>query len=79
MVKRYIDMVRRFRLDFSIKDNLEKSSLNVTILDSEYLLFEEGKHMRSLPYIAQLLGACNSDDVPKALIDKITKIIGKEK
>lgn len=31
------------------------------------------------PYIAQLLGACNSDDVPKALVDKITKVIGKEK
>lgn len=26
-----------------IKDNLEKSSLNVTILDSEHLLAEEGK------------------------------------
>lgn len=97
-----------------IKDSLEKSSLNVTILDSEYFLAEEGKHMKNcvrsyydfvksgssfifhvdykrkgyccelkmsegLPYIAQLLGACNSDDVPKALIDKITKIIGKEK
>lgn len=31
------------------------------------------------PYIAQLLGSCNSDDVPKALVDKINKIIGKEK
>lgn len=97
-----------------IKDNLEKSSLNVTVLDSEYLLAEEGKHMKNCvrsyydfvksgnsfifhvdykrrgyccelkmnegsPYIAQLLGACNSDDVPKALVDKINKIIGKEK
>lgn len=96
-----------------IKDNLEKSSLNVTILDSEHLLAEEGNHMKNCvrsyydfvksgnsfifhinykrkgyccelkmsegsPYIAQLLGACNSDDVPKALIDKITKIIRKE-
>ena len=97
-----------------IKENLEKSSLNVTILDSEHLLSEEGKRMKNcvrsyydfvksgssfifhvdykrrgyccelkmsegLPYIAQLLGSCNSDDVPKALIDKITKVIGKEK
>lgn len=97
-----------------IKDNLEKSSLNVTILDSEYLLVEEGKQMKNCvrsyydfvksgnsfifhvdykrkgyccelkmnkdsPYIAQLLGACNSDDVPKGLVDKITKVIGKEK
>ena len=95
-----------------IKDNLEKSSLNVTILDSEHLLSEEGKHMKNcvrsyynfvksgssfifhvdykrkgyccelqmnegLPYIAQLLGSCNSDDVPKNLTDKITKIIRK--
>lgn len=97
-----------------IKENLEKSSLNITILDSEHLLAEEGKHMKNCvrsyydfikngssfifhvdykrrgyccelkmnegsPYIAQLLGACNSDDVPKALVDKINKIIGKEK
>ena len=97
-----------------IKDNLEKSSLNVTILDSEYLLAEEGKQMKNCvrsyynfvksgnslifhvdyrrkgyccelkmsegsPYIAQLLGSCNSDDVPKNLVDKITKVIGKEK
>ena len=97
-----------------IKDNLEKSSLNATILDSEYLLAEEGKRMKNCvrsyydfvkngnsfifhvdyrrrgyccelkmsdgsPYIAQLLGACNSDDAPKALVDKINKIIGKEK
>lgn len=97
-----------------VKENLEKSSLNVTILDSEYLLAEEGKHMKNcvrsyydfvksgnsfifhvdyrrkgyccelkmnegLPYIAQLLGTCNSDDVPKGLVDKITKVIGKEK
>lgn len=96
-----------------IKDNLEKSSLNVTVLDSEYLLAEEGKRMKNcvrsyydfvksgssfifhvdykrkgyccelqvnegLPYIAQLLGSCNSDDVPKSLSDKITKIIRKE-
>ena len=96
-----------------IKDNLEKSSLNITILDSEYLLSEEGKHMRNCvrsyydfvksgnsfifhvdykrkgyccelkmsegsPYIAQLLGSCNSDDVPKALTDKITKIIERK-
>ena len=97
-----------------IKDNLEKSSLNVTVLNSEYLLAEEGKHMKNCvrshydfvnsgnsfifhvdykrkgyccelkmnedsPYIAQLLGACNSDDVPKGLVDKITKVIEKEK
>lgn len=97
-----------------IKENLEKSSLNITILDSEHLLAEEGKHMKNCvrsyydfvkngssfifhvdykrkgyccelkmnedsPYIAQLLGACNSDDVPKGLVDKITKVIGKEK
>lgn len=96
-----------------IKDNLEKSSLNVTILDSEYLLAEEGKRMKNcvrsyydfvksggsfifhvdykrkgyccelqmnegLPYIAQLLGSCNSIDVPQSLTDKITKIIRKE-
>ena len=96
-----------------IKDNLEKSSLNVTILDSEYLLSEEGKRMKNcvrsyydfvksggsfifhvdykrkgyccelqmsegLPYIAQLLGSCNSIDVPQSLTDKITKIIRKE-
>lgn len=30
-----------------VKDNLEKSSLNVTILDSEYLLAEEGKQMKN--------------------------------
>lgn len=95
-----------------IKDNLEKSSLNVTILDSEHLLAEEGKHMKNcvrsyydfvksgssfifhvdykrkgyccelqmnegLPYIAQLLGACNSIDVPQSLTDKITKLIRK--
>lgn len=97
-----------------VKENLEKSSLNISILDSEHLLAEEGKHMRNCvrsyydfvkngssfifhvdyrrkryccelkmnedsPYIAQLLGACNSDDVPKVLVDKINKIIGKEK
>lgn len=97
-----------------IKDNLEKSSLNVTILDSEHLLAEEGKHMKNCvrsyydfvksgnsfifhvnykrkgyccelkmnegsPYIAQLLGSCNSDNVPKALVDKITNVIRKEK
>lgn len=97
-----------------IKDNLEKSSLNVTILDSEHLLADEGKHMKNCvrsyydfvkngssfifhvdykrrgyccelkmnegsPYIAQLLGVCNSDDVPKNLVDKVTKIIRKEK
>ena len=97
-----------------IKENLEKSSLNVTILDSEHLLAEEGKHMKNcvrsyydfvksgssfifhvdykrkgyccelkmnegLPYIAQLLGSCNSDNVPKALVDKITNVIRKEK
>lgn len=96
-----------------IKDNLEKSSLNVTVLDSEYLLAEEGKRMKNcvrsyydfvksgnsfifhidykrkgyccelqmnegLPYIAQLLGSCNSIDVPQSLTDKITKIIRKE-
>ena len=96
-----------------IKDNLEKSSLNVTILDSEYLLAEEGKRMKNCvrsyydfvkngnsfifhvdykrkgyccelkmnegsPYIAQLLGACNSDDVPKNLVDKITKVIERK-
>ena len=96
-----------------VKDNLEKSSLNVTILDSEYLLAEEGKQMKNcvrsyydfvksgnslifhvdykrkgyccelkmsegLPYIAQLLGACNSSDVPKNLVDKITKIIERK-
>ena len=96
-----------------IKDNLEKSSLNVTILDSEYLLSEEGKHMRNCvrsyydfvkngnsfifhvdykrkgyccelkmnegsPYIAQLLGSCNSSDVPKNLVDKITKTIERK-
>ena len=95
-----------------IKDNLEKSSLNVTVLDSEYLLAEEGKRMKNcvrsyydfvksgssfifhidyrrkgyccelqmnegLPYIAQLLGSCNSIDVPQSLTDKITKIIRK--
>lgn len=95
-----------------IKDNLEKSSLNVTILDSEYLLAEEGKQMKNCvrsyydfvkngnsfifhvnykrkgyccelkmsegsPYIAQLLGACNSIDVPQSLTDKITKLIRK--
>ena len=95
-----------------IKDNLEKSFLNVTILDSEYLLAEEGNRMKNcvrsyydfvksgnsfifhvdykrkgyccelkmnegLPYIAQLLGSCNSDDVPKDLEDKITKVIGR--
>ena len=95
-----------------IKDNLEKSSLNVIVLDSEYLLAEEGKRMKNcvrsyydfvkngssfifhvdykrkgyccelqmnegLPYIAQLLGSCNSDDVPKNLADKITKVIGR--
>ena len=97
-----------------IKDNLEKSSLNVTVLDSEHLLAEEGKRMKNCvrsyydfvksgnsfifhvdykrkgyccelkmsegsPYIAQLLGACNSDNVPKALVDKITNVIRKEK
>lgn len=31
-----------------------------------------------LPYIAQLLGSCNSDDVPKNLVDKITKIIERK-
>ena len=97
-----------------IKDNLEKSSLNTTILDSEYLLAEEGKRMKNCvrsyydfvksgnsfifhvsykrkgyccelkmnegsPYIASLLGSCNSDDVPKALVNKINKTIGKEK
>ena len=96
-----------------VKDNLKKSSLNVTILDSEYLLAEEGKQMKNcvrsyydfvksgnslifhvdykrkgyccelkmsegLPYIAQLLGACNSSDVPKNLVDKITKIIERK-
>lgn len=96
-----------------IKDNLEKSSLNVTILDSEHLLAEEGKHMKNCvhsyydfvksgnsfifhvdykrrgyccelkinegsPYIAQPLGACNSDDVPKNLVDKITKTIERK-
>lgn len=96
-----------------IKDNLEKSSLNATILDSEYLLAEEGKRMKNCvrsyynfikvgnsfvfhvdykrkgyccelkmnegsPYIAQLLGACNSDDVPKSLVDKITKTIERK-
>lgn len=96
-----------------IKDNLEKSSLNATVLDSEYLLAEEGKHMKNCvrsyydfvkngnsfifhvdyrrkgyccelkmgegsPYIAQLLGACNSDDVPKNLVDKITKVIERK-
>lgn len=96
-----------------VKENLEKSSLNITILDSEYLLAEEGKHMKncvrsyydfvksgnsfifhadykrkgyccelkmneSSPYIAQLLGSCNSDDVPKNLVDKITKIIERK-
>lgn len=95
-----------------IKDNLEKSSLNVTVLDSEYLLAEEGKRMKNcvrsyydfvksgnsfifhveykrkgyccelqmnegLPYIAQLLGSCNSIDAPQSLADKITKIIRK--
>ena len=95
-----------------IKDNLEKSSLNVTILDSEYLLAEEGKRMKNcvrsyydfvksgnsfifhvdykrkgyccelqmnegLPYIAQLLGSCNSIDVPQSLTDKITKVSRK--
>jgi hypothetical protein len=95
-----------------IKDNLEKSSLNATILDSEYLLAEEGKRMKNCvrsyydfvksgnsfifhvdykrkgyccelkmsegsPYIAQLLGSCNSDNVPKNLADKITKVIRK--
>lgn len=95
-----------------IKDNLGKSSLNVTILDSEYLLAEEGKRMKNcvrsyydfvksgssfmfhvdykrkgyccelqmnegLPYIAQLLGSCNSIDVPQSLTDKITKVIRK--
>ena len=96
-----------------VKENLEKSSLNITILDSEHLLAEEGKHMKNcvrsycdfvkngssfifhvdykqrryccelkmnegLPYIAQLLGACNSDDVPKSLVDKITKVIERK-
>lgn len=95
-----------------IRGNLEKSSLNVTVLDSEYLLAEEGKRMKNcvrsyydfvksgssfifhvdykrkgyccelqmnegLPYIAQLLGACNSIDVPQSLTDKITKLIRK--
>jgi hypothetical protein len=95
-----------------IKDNLEKSSLNVTVLDSEYLLAEEGKRMKNcvrsyydfvksgssfifhvdykrkgyccelqmnegLPYLAQLLGSCNSIDVPQSLTDKITKVIRK--
>ena len=31
-----------------------------------------------LPYIAQLLGACNTDDVPKSLVNKITKVIERE-
>ena len=96
-----------------IKDNLEKSSLNVTILDSEYLLAEEGKRMKNcvrsyydfvkngssfifhvdykrkgyccelqmnegLPYIAQLLGSCNSIDVPQSLTNKITKTIERK-
>lgn len=96
-----------------VKDNLGKSSLNVTILDSEHLLAEEGKQMKNcvrsyydfvkngnsfifhvdykrrgyccelkmnegLPYIAQLLGACNSDDVPKNLVDKIIKTIERK-
>lgn len=39
----------------------------------------ELKMSEGSPYIAQLLGACNSDDVPKALVNKINKIIGKEK
>ena len=95
-----------------IKDNLEKSSLNVTVLDSEYLLAEEGKRMKNcvrsyydfvksgssfifhvdykrkgyccelqmnegLPYIAQLLGSCDSVDVPQSLTNKITKVIRK--
>lgn len=109
--KKKIKLTKEWR---HIKDNLEKSSLNATILDSEYLLAEEGKRMKNCvrsycdfvksgnsfifhvdykrkgyccelkmsegsPYIAQLLGSCNSDDVPKALVDKINKIIGKEK
>lgn len=95
-----------------IRDNLEKSSLNVIVLDSEHLLAEEGKRMKNcvrsyydfvksgnsfvfhvdykrkgyccelqmsegLPYIAQLLGSCNSIDVPQSLTDKITKVIRK--
>lgn len=109
--KKKIKLTKEWR---HIKDNLEKSSLNATILDSEYLLAEEGKRMKNCvrsycdfvksgnsfifhvdykrkgyccelkmsegsPYIAQLLGSCNSDDVPKGLVDKITKVIGKEK
>lgn len=109
--KKKIKLTKEWR---HIKDNLEKSSLNVTILDSEYLLAEEGKRMKNCvrsycdfvksgnsfifhvdykrkgyccelkmsegsPYIAQLLGSCNSDDVPKSLADKITKTIRKEK
>lgn len=30
-----------------VKESLEKSSLNITILDSEHLLAEEGKHMKN--------------------------------
>lgn len=108
--KKKIKLTKEWKL---VKDNLEKSSLNVTILDSEYLLAEEGKRMKNcvrsyydfvksgnsfifhvdykrkgyccelkmsegLPYIAQLLGACNNDDVPKNLVDKITKIIERK-
>lgn len=96
-----------------IKDNLEKSSLNVTVLDSEYLLAEEGNRMKNCvrsyydfvknggsfifhvdykrkgyccelkmnegsPYIAQLLGSCNSSDVPKELESKIIELLRKE-
>lgn len=45
-----IDYLQRIKLTKEwkhIKDNLEKSSLNVTILDSEHLLAEEGKHMKN--------------------------------
>lgn len=105
-----------------VKEALIKSSLNITILDSEYLLVEEGENMKNCvasyyqsvkrggsfifhvdynvkgyccelqmspsfygstatnePFIAQLLGRCNSSDVPKSLIDKINKIIRKGK
>ena len=43
--------------------------MNIGFIYIQAMLFQ------GLPYITQLLGSCNSDDVPKALVDKINKIM----
>lgn len=74
--KRLNDITKYVKINkYSFKELAAILKLKQKVTDTEFVRFVNSE---GLPYIAQLLGACNSSDVPKNLVDKITKIIERK-